>query len=223
MVQGPCKATHLMQPAIPCSTRAQLQVIKRRMMRRAYGMTKTLSLAKFLKIRHHSSCAIDSQVLQLLCLQLCLKYCHENVLENASVMDTRLAMLCVSSMFAADDTLTSNSVCVSLGLAGFCVQYYTQLSKGIEYSLLNCHSRVDRTTRAPVVNYASSAALHGRLSLIVIFGCRGQRVLRRCKCRSDHTLICDLTDVRCQICALTSESSHTDLRCQGTESGVIQT
>ena len=122
MVQGPCKATHLMQPAIPCSTRAQLQVIKRHMMPRAYGMTKTLSLAKFLKIRHHSSCVIDSQVsqllfLQLLCLQLCLKYCHENVLENASVMVTRLAMLCMSSMLAADDNLTSNSVCVSLGLA----------------------------------------------------------------------------------------------------------
>ncbi len=36
-------------------------------------------------------------------------------------MDIRLAMLYMSSMLAADDTLTSNSVCVSLGLAFFCV------------------------------------------------------------------------------------------------------
>jgi hypothetical protein len=42
------------------------------MMPRAYGMTKTLSLAKFLKIRHHSSCAIDSQVLQLLLFAIAL-------------------------------------------------------------------------------------------------------------------------------------------------------
>ncbi len=72
MVQGPCKATHLMQPAIHCSTRPQLQLIIRCMMPRAYGMTKTLSLAKFLKIRHHSSCAIDSQVLQLLLFAIAL-------------------------------------------------------------------------------------------------------------------------------------------------------
>ena len=88
--------------------------------------------------------------------------------------DIRLAMLCMSSMLAAEDSLTSDSVCVSPGLAKLLrsqlqVQFYTQLSQGIEYSLLNCYSRVDRTTRAPVVNYASSAALHGRLSLIVIF------------------------------------------------------